>query len=125
MPKPLLYLASPYSHSDPAVRQARFDAVCRAAAELIRQGKIVFSPIAHGHPLCAYGMPPDWQFWQQQDRRFLELCDEVAVLMLDGWRASAGVQAEIAIARELGKPVSFLAPPEPCPNDDGHVGDDA
>ncbi len=29
--------------------------------------------------------------------------------MLDGWRESVGVQAEIAIARELGKPVTFLS----------------
>jgi hypothetical protein len=36
------------------------------------------------------------------------MCDEVAVLMLDGWRESIGVQAEIAIARELCKPVTFL-----------------
>jgi hypothetical protein len=32
----------------------------------------------------------------------------VVVLMLDGWEQSRGVQAEIAIARELGKPVSFI-----------------
>ena len=28
--------------------------------------------------------------------------------MLDGWRESVGIQAEIAIARQLGKPVTFL-----------------
>jgi hypothetical protein len=32
------------------------------------------------------------------------------VLTLPGWRESVGVQAEIAIARELGKPVTFLQP---------------
>ena len=53
-------------------------------------------------------MPLDWAFWQRHDRRYLEACDEVVVLMLDGWRESVGVQAEIAIARELGKPVTFL-----------------
>ncbi|MBX3452499.1 MAG: DUF1937 family protein [Planctomycetaceae bacterium] len=37
-------------------------------------------------------------------------CDEVVVLTLDGWRESAGVQAEIRIAGELGKPVRYLAP---------------
>jgi len=28
--------------------------------------------------------------------------------MLDGWKQSEGVQAEISIARELGKPVTFM-----------------
>ena len=55
-----------------------------------------------------YGVPLDWGFWQRHDHRHLEACDEVVVLMLDGWRESVGVQAEIAIARELGKPVTFL-----------------
>jgi len=30
--------------------------------------------------------------------------------MLDGWRESAGVQAEIRIAAVPGKPVRYLAP---------------
>jgi hypothetical protein len=105
----MIYLASPYTHADPAVRQRRFEAACQAAARLIRQGKTVFSPIAHSHTICRYGLPLDWQFWQPHDRRYLQACDEVIVLMLDGWEESAGVQAEIAIARELGKPVSFIA----------------
>ncbi|MBN2475891.1 MAG: DUF1937 family protein, partial [Pirellulales bacterium] len=65
MRETLLYLAGPYTHPEPAVRQARFDAACRAAAELIRQGKTVFSPVAHGHAICCYGVPSDWEFWQR------------------------------------------------------------
>jgi nucleoside 2-deoxyribosyltransferase len=106
----MIYLASPYTSDDPAVRQQRFEAACRAAAELLRQGKTVFSPIAMTHNLCRHGLRLDWEFWRQHDRRFLEICDEVVVLMLDGWRESVGVQAEIAIARELGKPVTYLRP---------------
>jgi hypothetical protein len=41
----MIYLASPFTHDDPAVRQQRFEAACRAAAILISQGKTVFSPI--------------------------------------------------------------------------------
>ena len=104
----MIYLASPYSHPEAEVRQRRFDAACRAAAALIRQGRTVFSPIAHSHAICRYGVPLDWRFWQRHDRRYLQVCDEVAVLMLEGWRESLGVQAEIAIAREYGKPITFL-----------------
>ena len=106
----MIYLASPYTHHDPDVRQQRFEAACRVAAELIRVGKTVFSPIAHSHAICRYGLPLDWRFWERHDRRYLEACDEVVVLMLDGWPESVGVQAEIDIARSLGKPVSYLDP---------------
>jgi hypothetical protein len=105
----MIYLACPYSSPDPAVREQRFEAACRAVAQLISQGRTVFSPIVYGHAICGYGLPLDWHFWQRHDRRFLEVCHEVVVLMLDGWHESVGVHAEIAIARELGKPVTFIA----------------
>jgi len=104
----MIYLASPYSHPDPAVVERRFEAACQAAAALIRQGKTVFSPVAHSHAICRYGLPGDWRFWQRHDRKYLEACNEVVVLMLDGWQESVGVQAELVVARELDKPVSFL-----------------
>jgi nucleoside 2-deoxyribosyltransferase len=106
---PLIYLASPYSHPDDRVRQARFEAACRTAAELMRQGHVVFSPIAHSHGIAKYGLPLDWRFWERHDRRFLEVCDALAVLALDGWRESVGVHAEMQIARELEKPIRFLS----------------
>jgi hypothetical protein len=102
----LVYLASPYSHA--AIRDARYQAACRATAALISAGHVVFSPIVHSHPLVAFGLAGNWETWERIDRAFLERFDEVAVLMLDGWDQSIGVQAELRIAREMGKPVRFL-----------------
>ncbi|MBX3399531.1 MAG: DUF1937 family protein [Gemmataceae bacterium] len=106
----MIYLASPYSHPDPAVREERFRAACRATAALLRAGEVVFSPIVHSHPLVEFELPTAWSFWERIDRAHLKRCDEVAVLMLDGWRESVGVREEIGIARALGKPVRFLDP---------------
>ena len=106
----MIYLASPYTHADAGVRNERFRAVCRATASLMRQGHVVFAPIVHGHPLVAEGLPIEWPWWERFDREHLSRCDEVVVLMLDGWETSAGVQAEIRIAEESGKPVRYLAP---------------
>ena len=64
----MIYLASPYSHPDPAVRERRFRAACSAAAFLLQAGHAVFSPIAHGHVLAEHGLPTDWSFWQRFDR---------------------------------------------------------
>lgn len=109
----MIYLASPYSHSDAAVRQQRFDAACAAAAVLMRAGHRVFSPVVHGHPLTEFGLPGDWSFWERQARWHLERCDEVVVLMLEGWDASEGLQAEIQIAGELEKVVWYRYPVRP------------
>ena len=106
----MIYLASPYSHPEVVVREQRFHDACRAVAMLLASGLTVFSPIVHGHPLVDHGLPTDWPFWERFDRDHLVRCDEVVVLMLDGWRESVGVAAEIRIAGELGKPVRYLAP---------------
>ena len=105
----LVYLATPYSHPDAEVRERRFREVNRAAAALIRKGVHVFSPISHMHPIALVGgLPHGWEFWQAYDRVMLAACDKVIVLMQDGWRESAGVQAEIAIAKKIGLSVEFM-----------------
>ncbi len=112
----MIYIASPYSNPDPAVREQRFQAACGVAARLLRDGQQVYSPVVHGHPLVGYGLSAEWSFWEPHDRPHLEHCDEVVVLTLDGWRDSVGVQAELAHAEALGKPVRYVEPDElPAP----------
>ena len=106
----MIYLASPYSDPDPAVREQRFQAVCRVAAEMLAAGMLVFSPITHSVPIAEHGGAPDtWEFWRAVDLEILARCDELLVVKLPGWRKSRGVQAEIARARALGKPVAYVA----------------
>lgn len=105
----LTYLASPYSHPDPAVREARFVAVCKVAGEMMGRGHVVYSPIAHSHPIAMHcDLPKDWLFWGKQDRTMIALCDRVVVLTIDGWQESTGVQAEIEYAKSIGKPVTYM-----------------
>lgn len=104
----LVYLACPYSHDDPFVRRERFEYASRAAAELMAAGLLVFSPISHTHPIAEHGLPKGWDFWEKYDRAILGVCKAMIVLMLEGWRESVGVQAEIQIMRDAGKPIHFI-----------------
>lgn len=105
----MIYLASPYSHPEATVRDARFHSVCCVAARLMKSGMHVFSPIAHTHPIALAGdLPRGWDYWEAFDRKMIAACDGVLVLRLDGWDKSKGVTAEIAIAKELGKPVAYI-----------------
>ena len=106
----MIYLASAYSDPNPSVRQWRFEAACKATAKMLRAGLIVFSPVVHSHPLTRYGLPSDWKFWHRYDRVYLEACSAMAVLTLDGWRESEGVNNEIKIAKDLGMPFWLLDP---------------
>jgi len=101
-----IYLCIPYSHIDPDVRHQRFDTANRGAAKLIKEGHVVFSPISHSHPIAPYiGNPNNSAFWVAQDLSFIEWCDEMHVICIDGWRESKGIKAEMAEANRLGKTI--------------------
>jgi hypothetical protein len=103
--KPLIYLAVPYSHKDPKVKEQRFQMANRASAILMGRGDYVFSPISHTHPIALAGnLPGGFEFWEGYDRTMLKCCDVLYVLKIDGWETSVGVTAERRIARELGIP---------------------
>jgi hypothetical protein len=105
----LVYLATPYSHPDVRVRERRFRRVNRVAANLMRDGVHVFSPISHAHPIAVEGdLPKDWSYWEAYNRAILVICGRVIVLEQDGWRESIGIGNEIKIAREMGIPVEFM-----------------
>lgn len=108
--KPLVYLACPYSHVSPRIRQFRFEEVTKAAGMLIRNyGWNVFSPITHSHPLHELaGLQGDWAFWKKIDTEYIELSHTVVVFCVPGWRHSTGVQAEIQIAKDRGISIKYL-----------------
>jgi hypothetical protein len=107
----MIYLASPYTHQDPAVMEQRFDAACRAAGKLMAEGHVVFSPIAHTHPIAVRcELPRGWDFWKRFDMEFIVASRKLIVLMIDGWDESKGVAAEIAMATAGGILVEYMEP---------------
>lgn len=108
----MIYLATPFSDSDPNVQEQRFQQACQAAAALIRNGTPVFCPIAHSYPIAQYDLPTDWTFWERVDRLQMQSCTEVVVVKLDGWEQSRGIAAEVQIAEEMGLPVRYVEPHE-------------
>jgi len=109
MEKQLVYLAIPYTHADPEVREQRFQTVNKVAGDLINKGEYIYSPISHCHPISLVcDLPKEWEYWDGYCRACLSCCKKMYVLMLDGWKESTGVQAEIKIAEELGIEVEYI-----------------
>jgi len=107
--KPLIYLASPYSHSDPSIRNERVRQTIAAVANLMTSNLVIYSPIIHNHQIAIkHNLPTDWEYWQQFDEVMLSKCNQIYVLMLEGWLESRGIKAEIAIARKLRLPIGYL-----------------
>ena len=111
-----IYLAAPYTAQEPAVEQARMQAVKHVSDWLIRQGQVVFSPLEYTEAMQQRGIVPP-QGWYLFDLAMLRGCVKLLVLALPGWRESQGVIMETAAAKALGIPVEVLTVEEaglPC-----------
>lgn len=107
--KNLSYLAIPYSHPDKDIRDFRFHTANIVAAKLMCNGKLIYSPISHTHPISRAGkLPTDWNYWETHNRLFLHPAKELIVITLPGWQESKGVSAEISIATELNIPIKYF-----------------
>lgn len=104
----VVYLACPYSHPDPAIKELRHAIVNLYAYELMSQEIFVFSPLTHNVPLVQLGMANNWNTWKKYDHLMLSKCDRLLVLKMPGWEESPGVTSEIEYARELGLPIDWL-----------------
>ena len=110
MRHPIVYVACPYSHPDPAVLEERFQAANRAAAKLIDEGNVVFSPISMSHPIAEIAGNHLSPAWYDFDDAFIPHCTSIVVLTVDGWDRSRGVAHEIALFAERGIAPTFMEP---------------
>ena len=103
-----IYLAIPYS----GMAESSYHQANKFAAAVMNMGYNPFSPITHSHPLTKFGVPGDWEFWKRIDLDWIDVCEEVWVLIpLEGEgkvKKSTGVQSELAYALENNKPVRYF-----------------
>jgi len=93
----LVYVASPLTHPDPAVRQQRFEAVRDYIGKKYEEGSqdMYYSPILYSHEIGQlFNLPHLAKFWENMDFLMVDKSDEFEILALDGWEESTGVRGE-------------------------------
>jgi len=105
----MIYVGSPYTHHSSIVMDERARDVAKYTARLIGQGKLAYSPIAHGHMINGYlKEDPGWEYWKEHDIWMLVRCIQFHVLCLDGWEESVGLKAEIQVASNRLMPIEYI-----------------
>lgn len=107
----LAYLSSPYTHADQNIISLRYEEALRATIWGWKQGYLVFSPVVYTHQIAVLTPEVDqhWR-WLEFDLRILDICDELWVLMLDGWKESQGVAREMKEAKRRGILIKYIDP---------------
>lgn len=108
MKKELIYIAAPYSHPSPEVREERLRMVSYYAFTLHKKGIFAYSPLTHDVNLAKFGIEDGFSQWEEFDLLMLSKCDRLYVLKLPGWEESVGVTAEIKKAKELNIPIEEI-----------------
>lgn len=103
------YLASPYSHPDPKVREERTKCVHHVLSVLLAQGLYVYSPIWAAHEAAKkHDLPKDHVWWKGFNESFLRPAYGLIIATLDGWRESDGVEWERSFCLSEGNKPCFL-----------------
>ncbi|KAF1024584.1 MAG: hypothetical protein GAK37_03070 [Pseudomonas sp.] len=106
-----IFLACPYSHTEPAVVHERFVHCNQVAASIVEAGHAVFSQVSMSNPINQAFTGKDaaaiGKLWAPVDAVFMELLDELIVLDLPGWELSGGIKREIEFFKNKGRRVSL------------------
>ncbi len=105
----MIYVASPYSHSNPKIMEKRYFQVMDYCVGLLGKGEFPYSPIVYGHEMAnRYAMRTDAKFWEVFNFHMLQLSNCMHVCMFEGWKESKGVAGEIKEAERIGLPIIYV-----------------
>lgn len=104
------YLASPYTHADPFVREQRYLRALEVLKCLTLSGLTYYSPVVHFHPLAKlYGLAADHPEFYRHGLKMLDGSVGMDVLRLEGWHLSRGIKAEVTRAASQGKSITYIS----------------
>lgn len=104
-----IFVGAPYYSDEAAGIEKRVSLAAKYCSELMVKGHNAVCVNLLGHLVVAHGeIPNDFDYWDKFSFSVLVDCDELHVLMLDGWEMSKGVKAEIKFANEHNIPVKYI-----------------
>ena len=107
----MIYVASPYFHESYDVRFHRYTAVLKYTNGLIRANRPAFSPIVYGYFFEHFcGANANFESWMEFNDEVLKRCDQMHILMLEGWDVSRGILHETDVAKQNGLPITYIEP---------------
>ena len=95
-----IYLASPYTHPDPAVMAQRYSLTLGLTTRLLIDGLPVFSPIVYGRQM-ERDLGHTFEAWQSINDAMIHAASDFAIFRLPGWEQSRGIAHEVDLWRRV------------------------
>lgn len=108
--KPIIYLASPYSHKSRRIRNQRAAEIRKIMARIINEQDAIipFSPIALTHDLDRLCRDVRWV--EDFDKHLLARFDGMIIVKMPGWDTSVGIKKELNFCLEHRIPYAYATP---------------
>jgi len=102
-------VVAPFNTPDVELKKKRVHTIGVYCGELFKQGIVPVSALLLGLAIAEHNeLPTDTATWIKFNKGQIRSCDEMHVLMLEGYLNSIGVQTEIAEAIELGITIKYI-----------------
>ena len=104
-----IFIAVPYSGTEEE-KQIRMSKLLNYAIDIFNSGNAYISPLILGLALAEHGkLKTDTETWKTFSEVLLKGCDEMHVLMLDGYEKSTGIKYELAEADKFGIKIVYIS----------------
>lgn len=104
-----IFVAGPFNGGDDVIKELRVKTIKKYCVSLFSEGNTPISALLMGLTFADVGgLPTDTSTWSQFCENMLKGCDELHVLMIEGWEKSGGVAAEIEVAKKLGIKIEYI-----------------
>lgn len=104
-----IFIAVPYSGTDEE-KKIRMSKLLNYAIDIFISGNAYVSPLILGLALAEHGnLKTDTETWKTFSEVLLKGCDEIHVLMLDGYEKSSGIKYELTEADKLGIKIIYIS----------------
>jgi len=103
-------VVGPFNTTDEELKKRRVHTIATYCAELFHKGIIPVSALLSGLAFAEHAeLPTDTMTWANFSKLYVNGCDEMHVLQLEGYDTSRGVLLEIAEAERLGITIKYIS----------------
>ena len=104
-----IFVAGPYNTYDETIKEYRINTIKNYCVKMFYEGNSPISALLMGLVYAEHSsLPTDTNTWRTFSETLLKGCDELHVLMIDGWEQSSGIESEIKAANKLNIPILYI-----------------
>lgn len=106
-----IFVAGPFNHPDQKIKDYRTRTIAQYCVKIFNEGNFPVSALLSGLAIVNYSclpVPTDTETWRNFSMEYVDGCDELHILKLEGWEESSGLETERMMALANDIPILYI-----------------